>query len=79
METGYIERYNKKHLIKEETTAHQNTANQSINTPFRPLPEIPGHEPQFMDPQYQRNPYWDDDLYDEVKKFWKRCIGCIQR
>ena len=54
-------------LIKKGTPTHQKTVTQNIPTPFRNLPEKPYREPQFIHPQYQRDPYWDDDLYDQEK------------
>ena len=38
---------------------------------FRRLPEKPEYEPQIIDPHYQRNPYWNDDLYDQKKLEYK--------
>ena len=67
MKTTYIKRYNKKHLIKEETATHQNTAKQDIPTMFQPLLEIPDYEPQIIDQHYQQDPEWKDDLYDQEK------------
>ena len=31
------------------------------------IPEIQDYEPQFRDQQYQRDLYWDDDVYDQEK------------
>ena len=69
METAYIERSNNMHLIKKETLSRRQL--QKTSTPFRSLPEIPGDEPQFFNPQYQRDPNWYDDLYDQEKLDFK--------
>ena len=52
------------HLINKETPTHHITAKQDIPTMFRPLPERPDYELQFIDSHYQRDPYWNDDLYE---------------
>ena len=32
---------------------------------FRPLPLIEDYSPQYIDPDYGKDPYWDDELYDK--------------
>ena len=66
METAYIERCNNMHLIKKETLSRRQSQRKS--TPFRPLPEIPENEPPFFDAQYQRDTWWNDDLYEQEKR-----------
>ena len=39
------------HLIKKETSTHQDTVKEDNPTPFRPWAEIPDYEPRFIDPQ----------------------------
>ena len=83
MEKTYIERYNKIHLFKRGTCIHQNTTEQSISTSFRSLPEIADYEPRFVDAQYERDPYWDDELPDQEKLEFvhndKRMAGYLRR
>ena len=59
------------HSIEKETFTHQNTAKKHIPTTFRPLSEIPDYQPQFFDPHYQRDPYWDNHLYNQEKVEFK--------
>ena len=67
MKTTYIERYNKMHLNKKETSIHHKTITQNNSTLFRPLSEISNYEPKFIDSHFQQDPYWNDDLYDQQK------------
>ena len=34
-------------------------------TQFRPLQMIEVYKPQYIDHDYGKDPYWDDELYDE--------------
>ena len=36
---------------------------QKFNTPSRSLTE--DYDPHYYDPEYRRDPYWDDELYDQ--------------
>ena len=54
-EKTHIVRYDKTHLIEKENTNHQTTVKQNISTPFRLLPETLEDEPEFFDPQFQRD------------------------
>ena len=66
METIYQERCKKIHYIKK-TPNLQNTSKQNLSTPFRPLADTVDNEPHIIDPQYQRDLYRDDNLYDQYK------------
>ena len=37
---------------------------KDFETQFRPLQLIEDYNPQYIDPEYGKDPYWDDDLYD---------------
>ena len=50
------------YLIEKQTPIHHITAKQDILMIFQPLPEIPDYGPQFIDPHYQQDPYWIEDL-----------------
>ena len=67
MKTAYVERYNEMHLVEKETPLQQTTVKQNISTPFRALPQIQDYKSQFIERQYQQDPFWDDDLYDHEK------------
>ena len=38
---------------------------KNFETQFRPLPLIEDYNPQNIDPDYGKDPYWDDELYDK--------------
>ena len=72
METAHIEHYNKSHLSKKDTPKHHKAVKQKISTPFRPLIQIADYEAQFIDPRYEQDPCWNDDLYDQDKLEYKQ-------
>ena len=71
MVTAKVERKNKNHLIRKDTPKHHTTIKQNISTPVQPLPQIPDYEPQLIDPHYELNLYWNDDMYDQDKLEYK--------
>ena len=38
---------------------------KAFETQFRPLQLIEDYNPQYFDPEYGKDPYWDDELYDK--------------
>ena len=38
---------------------------KDFETHFRPLQLIEDYNPQYNDPEYGKDPYWDDELYDK--------------
>ena len=48
-----------KRFIKTEVSTKQNTTRQNTSTPSKTLPKIVDHEPDFIDPDYQLDFYWD--------------------
>ena len=44
---------------------------QSFNTQFRPLQLIEGSDPQYIDPENDIDPNWDNSLYDQPKLQFK--------
>ena len=67
METNFIERHKKVHVLKYLTPSQQNTAKQNFPTLRRQLTGIANHEPHFIEPPYQRNHCWDGDLHFQEK------------
>ena len=55
------------YLNRAGTPINHTKVNQKISTPFPPLPQIPIYEPQLIDPLYEQDPNWKDDLYDQDK------------
>ena len=41
------------------------TSLKTHKTQFRPLQTVEDYNPQYYDPEYDKDPYWDDDLYDK--------------
>ena len=56
------------HLTKKEPLLTKTLPKKNIPTPVQPLTKIRDYEPQFIGPQYQRDPYCDGHLYDEKKR-----------
>ena len=40
---------------------------KDFETQFRPLPLIEDYHPHYPDPDYGKDPYWDDEIYDRQK------------
>ena len=45
---------------------------KDFETQFRPLPVIEDYHPQYHDPEYGKDPYWDDELYDRQNLQFRR-------
>ena len=43
----------------------RNNLTKVSETQFRPLQTVEDYNPQYYDPEYGKDPYWDDDLYDK--------------
>ena len=43
----------------------RNNLTKDSETQFRPLQTVEDYNPQYYDPEYSKDPYWDDDLYDK--------------
>ena len=43
----------------------RNNLTKDSETHFRPLQTVEDYNPQYYDPEYGKDPYWDDDLYDK--------------
>ena len=43
----------------------RNSHTKDSETPFRPLQTVEDYNPHYYDPEYGRDPYWDDDIYDK--------------
>ena len=41
----------------------RNNLTKDSETQFRPLQTVKDYNPQYYDPEYGKDPYWDDDLY----------------
>ena len=43
----------------------RNSDHNDSETQFRPLQTIEDYNPPYYDPEYGKDPYWDDELYDK--------------
>ena len=59
METQYNIHSDHPYLYRRNSN-HNDSENQ-----FRPLQLIEDYNPQYYDPEYGKDPYWDDELYDK--------------
>ena len=57
--TQYIINSDHPHLYR------RNSHTKDSETQFRPLQTVEDYNPHYYDPEYGRDPYWDDDIYDK--------------
>ena len=55
------------HMIHKTLGTYESDHTKDIDTQFKPLPKIVAYDTFFVDPQYGRDLYWEDDLYDQDK------------
>ena len=63
MEKAYIRTYKIVHNDRPDRF-YEIDYTKDFETQFRPLPLIEDYHPQYPDPEYGKDPYWDDELYD---------------
>ena len=64
MEKAYIKTYKAVHNDRPHRYYDMDYT-KNFETHFRPLPLIEDYNPQYIDPDYGKDPYWDDELYDK--------------
>ena len=60
METQYIIHSDHPYLYR------RNSQDKDSETYFRPLQTVEDYDPQYYDPEYGKDPYWDNELYDQT-------------
>ena len=65
MEKAFILTMNVTYNTNKPLPFYECDYTKDFNTPFRPLPLIEDYDPHYYDPEYRRDPYWDDELYDQ--------------
>ena len=60
METQHIIHSDHPYLYRR--TSHD----KDSETHFRPLQTVEDYNPQYYDPEYGKDPYWDEELYDKT-------------
>ena len=63
MEKAYIKTYKVVHNDRPDRY-YEKDYTKDFETQFRPLQLIEDYNPQNIDPEYGKDPYWDDDLND---------------
>ena len=63
MEKAHIKTYKTAHVDRRDRY-YEKDYTKDFETQFRPLQIIEDYNPQNIDPEYGKDSYWDDDLYD---------------
>ena len=58
-------------LIHKSLSTYEYDYTDSLDTQFRPFPEVVAYDAYFVDPQYGLDPYWDEEFYDQDKLEFK--------
>ena len=64
MENAYVQRYINMHIIHKTLPKYEHDYIEDTDAQFWPLPEVVAYDTYFVDPQYGRDHYRDQDLYD---------------
>ena len=67
MENACIITYNQTNVDQRDLILWDDDLTKNFETTFRPLQLIDNYDPYFEDPQYGRDPYWDEEIYDQEK------------
>ena len=59
------------HMIHKTLLTYKCHNTDNFKTQFRPLPDLVAYDTYFVDPQYGRDPYWDEEFYDQDKLEYK--------
>ena len=65
MEKAIITTYNNTHLYQTPIPAWDPDYTTTFTTRFRPIPLIDVYNPTYIDPDYDREPYWDTEIYNQ--------------
>ena len=65
MEKACIITYNNTHLYQKPMPIWDTDYTTEYSTQFRPIPLIDNYNPHYIDPDYGRDPYWDDEIYNQ--------------
>ena len=58
-------------MIQKTHLTHKHDFTEDFDTQFRPLPEVVAYDSHFVEIQYRRDLYWDEDLYNQEKLEYK--------
>ena len=65
MEKATIITFNNTHLFQKPIPVWDSDYTTTFTTRFRPIPLIDDYNPTYIDPDYNRDPYWDTELYNQ--------------
>ena len=71
MEKAYIKTYKPVHIDHPDRYYDLDNT-KDLETQFRPLPLIEDYNPQYIDPDYGKDLYWDDEIYDKQNLHFRR-------
>ena len=71
IEKAYIKTYKKVHNDRPDRYYDFDYI-KDFETHFRPLQLIEDYNPQYIDPEYGKDSYWDDELYDKQNLQFRR-------
>ena len=54
-------------MIHNSFPANEHNYTEDFDTQFIPLPEVVAYDTYFVGPQHGRDPYWNIDLFYQVK------------
>ena len=54
-------------MIHETLPTDKHDYTEDFEIQFRPIPEVFAYDTYLVDPQYGRDPYWDENFYDQDK------------
>ena len=65
MEKAYFQRHNVMHMIHKTVLTCEHDCTKDFDTQFRQLPEVVAYDTYFVDPQYWRDLFLDEDIFDQ--------------
>ena len=71
MEKSSIKTHKKVHNDRPDRYYEMNYT-KDFETQFRPLQSIEDYNPQYIDPEYGKDPHWDNELYDQENLQFKQ-------
>ena len=71
MEKTYIRSYKIVHNDRPDLF-YEIDYTKDFETQFRPLALVENYHPRYTDPEFDKDPYWDDELYDRENLQFRR-------
>ena len=71
MEKTFIKTYKEVHNDRPDRY-YDFDCTKDFETQLRPLPLVEDDHPHYIDPEYGKDPYWDDEIYDKRNLQFRR-------